>query len=50
MAEGPMISIEFARESADGRITLVLSDGVPEVQSGWALIAVDDVSCAIEGW
>ena len=48
MTDGPLLPIEFARESADGRITLVLCDDVSEVQACWALISVEDVSYAIE--
>jgi hypothetical protein len=43
-ADGPTLPIEFARESADGRITLVLCDGVRAVQSYWCLLSVEDVS------
>lgn len=39
-----MLPIEFAREPADGRITLVLCDGVRAVQSYWCLLSVEDVS------
>jgi hypothetical protein len=48
MKDGPLLPIEFARESQDGRITLVLCDDVPLVQSYWGLISVEDVSYAIE--
>lgn len=46
-ADGPMLPIEFARESADGRITLVLCDSVKAVQAHWCLLSVEDVSAAI---
>jgi hypothetical protein len=46
-ADGPMLPIEFARESADGRITLVLCDSVKAVQAYWCLLSVEDVSAAI---
>lgn len=42
-----MLPIEFARESNDGRITLVLCDGVKAVQSYWCFLAVEDVSAAM---
>lgn len=42
-----MLPIEFARESADGRITLVLCNGVKAVQSYWCLLSVEDVSAGI---
>lgn len=48
MTDGPMLPIEFARESKDGRITLVLCDGAPLVPACWAMLAVEDVGFAIE--
>jgi hypothetical protein len=48
MNDGPLLPIEFARESQDGRITLVLCDDVPLVQTCWALVSVEDVSAAID--
>ena len=46
--DGPLLPIEFARQSDDGRMTLVLADGVPPVRSLWALISVGDLDKAQE--
>lgn len=45
--DGLMLPIEFARQSKDGRIILVLVSGVPFVRSLWALMSVDgfDEAC-----
>lgn len=45
--DGPLLPLEFARESGDGRITIVLCDGVRAVHSCWAMLAVEDVSAGI---
>ena len=39
-SNGPNLPIEFARESMDGRITLVLTEGVTPVKSCWVKLAV----------
>lgn len=44
---GPLLPVEFARESSNGRITLVICDGVASVPTQWALLNVDDVQAAI---
>lgn len=41
--DGPMLPIEFARESADGRITLVLTDVSKITTSLWTTLSVNDV-------
>ena len=44
--DGPLLPIEFSRESKGQRITLVLVEGVASVRSLWALMAVDDLEQA----
>lgn len=46
--DGPLLSVEFARESSDKRITLVLCPGVPRVRTCWALLNVPDIESAKE--
>lgn len=36
-SDGPMLPIEFARISSDGRLTLVIHSGAREVRTHWAL-------------
>ena len=42
--DGPLLPIEFARESADGVITLVLIDSQNTVRSLWALMDVENIN------
>ena len=47
-ADGPMLPVEFARESADRRITLVICKGRPDIQALWTLLNVEDIASARE--
>ena len=44
---GPLLPLEFARESGDGRITLVICDNVAPVTTLWALLGVGELQAAI---
>jgi hypothetical protein len=41
-----MVPVEFARQSLDGRITLVMVETARPVQSWWVLMDADDISTA----
>lgn len=41
--DGPLLPIEFARESSNGRITLVLTDNGNSIASLWVLMNVSNV-------
>jgi hypothetical protein len=45
-ADGPALPLEFARTSKDGRLTLVLMDGVAAVPSLWAELEYADPQSA----
>lgn len=47
-SDGPFLPIEFARQSKDDRITLVLYEGVALVRSLWSLMSVDSIDEATE--
>lgn len=44
--DGPILPIEFARESADGRLTLVIVPDSQPVRSLWALMNVENIEAA----
>lgn len=44
---GPMLPVEFARESVDHRMTLVICEDVEPVQTYWVLLNVPDLKTAI---
>lgn len=48
--DGPMLPLEFTRASDDGRgrLTLVITPGVPEVQSLWTLLDYETLDEARE--
>ena len=43
-----MVGVEFARQSKDGRLTLVIVDGADPIQSLWVLMDVDQMEVARE--
>lgn len=46
-AGGPPLPVEFARESGDGRITLVICDSVAKAPTQWSLLDTADLPAAI---
>lgn len=46
--DGPRVPVEFARQSKDGRLTLVVGDGFQYFPSLWARMASSDLEEAIE--
>src|SRR2546427_12261714 len=44
--DGPLLPIEFARESKDKRVTLVITPGSALVRSLWALSSLDSLDAA----
>jgi hypothetical protein len=48
LSDGPRVPVEFARQSNDGRLTLVIGDGFQYFPSLWARMASPDLEEAIE--
>ena len=46
--DGPQLSIEFARQSGDGRITLVIESSAPKVSVLWSEMTVSSLERATE--
>jgi hypothetical protein len=44
--DGPVIPVEFARQSDNGRITLVVTPGAPNVTVLWARLGVENIEAA----
>lgn len=44
--DGPLLPIEFARQSNDGRLTLVITETAQPIRTLWALMATSDLEIA----
>lgn len=44
--DGPFLPIEFTRQSDDGRLTLVITEGAKPLRTLWALMSTDDLVVA----
>jgi hypothetical protein len=47
-SDGPLLPVEFLRQSQDGRITLVLSQNAPCVRTLWCLMSITSLDEAIQ--
>lgn len=47
-SDGPLLPVEFARQSRDGRITLVICPGVTCLPTFWSVLDVPDLQTAKE--
>ena len=45
-ADGPLLPIEFVRQSKDGRLTLVITETAKPCRTLWALMATEDLLTA----
>jgi len=46
--DGPSLPLEFARESRDGRMTLVIVDDLPPIPTLWTRLAVASIEEAVQ--
>jgi len=46
LCDGPLLPVEFARQSSDGRITIVIASVPDRVQALWSLLALTDLDRA----
>lgn len=45
--DGPALPVEFARQSEDGRVTLVIVESVPAIPVLWSLLDVSDLDAGV---
>lgn len=46
-SDGPLLPLEFARQSMNGRITIVIVESAQLVRSLWALMSTDDLEISV---
>lgn len=46
--DGPILPIEFTRQSKDGRLTLIIDEQAKPVRTLWTLMRTDDLTVATE--